>query len=196
MTFDGTKALEVIKDVLREGGLIKAALASACGLFLLFGRWGWVPPLDDWVVQTATFGLLLFGFLALASFISAVYRFFPIDKWVVHWITIHRERVGLREFIPYMAQDEREIIAYLLAKKQKTFCTDADGGRAKTLLSRGIVITVAQDRQHLDMQNVPMAIPDHLWSVLESHRDHFPYTPADDEDYEEPPWREASGRIA
>jgi hypothetical protein len=190
MTFNASKTLEVLKDVLREGGWIKAAIAAACGVFLLVAHWGWVPSLDAWMVQSTTFGLLLFGFLALASFISALHSFLPLDKWILHWITIHREKVGLERFIPYMTPKEHEIIAYLLAKKQKTFLASADGDHAATLLSRGIVIILAQHRQQLDPENVPMTIPDHLWDVLMQHRSEFPYTPPDsDDEAERHPWR-------
>jgi hypothetical protein len=47
MTFDGSKALEAIKHVLKEGGLIKAAPTPPCGCFLLAGREGWTLPLND-----------------------------------------------------------------------------------------------------------------------------------------------------
>jgi hypothetical protein len=158
--------------------------------FLLIARWGWVPPLDPWMVQAASFGLLLFGSLALASFITAAHRFFPLDKWAVHWITIRREKMGLAKRIPYMTPKEREIIGYLLAKNQKTFLAAADGGHAASLLSRGIVVIVARHGQQLDTENVPMTIPDHLWDVLMQHKENFAYAQPDDEDDPEPdPWR-------
>jgi hypothetical protein len=116
MTLDEGKALEVLKEVLREGGWIKTAIAASCGFFLLIARWGWVPPLDPWMVQAASFGLLLSGFLALANFNTAAHRFFPLDKWAVHWITVRREKMGLAKLIPYMTPKEREIIGHLLAK--------------------------------------------------------------------------------
>jgi hypothetical protein len=192
MTFDPSKALDVVKGVLTEGGWTKTAIAAACGLFLRFSHWGWVPPLEPWMVQAATFGLLLFGFLALASFIDAAHKFFPLNKWAVHLVTLHREKVGLRKFIPYMTPKEREIIGYLLAKNQKTFLAAKDGGHAVTLLSRGIVIIVARDGQQLDPDDVPMTIPDHLWDVLAENRDQFSYTVSEDDDDETEvhPWRD------
>jgi hypothetical protein len=190
VTLDANKALETLKELLKEGGWIKAAIALACGFFLLFARWRWVPPLDAWIVQATTFGLLLFGFLALASFIRAAHRFFPIDKWVVHYLSLHRARREVERYIPYMTQAEREIVAYLLAKNQKTFCADMDGGRASTLLSRGIVVIAYQPGQQFDQQNVTMIVPDHLWAILERHKDKFPYTGTDEDEDESHPWRE------
>ena len=88
-----------------------------------------------------------------------------------------------------MTTKEREIIAYLLAKNQKTFTAASDGGHARTLLSRGIVIILARDGQLLDPENVPMTIPDHLWDVLQKHKDEFPYKPPDGGETEGAPWR-------
>ncbi|MDX2074361.1 MAG: hypothetical protein SFX19_08380 [Alphaproteobacteria bacterium] len=86
-----------------------------------------------------------------------------------------------------MTEEERKIIAYLLAKNQKTFTAAADGGYAATLLSRGIVIVLAQHGQQLNMEDVPMTIPDPLWDVLVQHKDKFPYNP--DDESEAYPWR-------
>src|SRR5262245_37623399 len=60
---------------------------------------------------------------------------------------------------------EREITSYLLTKQQKTFEAASDGGRAATLMSRGIVRIAGQKNQHMDMNHVPMIIPDHLRST-------------------------------
>jgi hypothetical protein len=46
-TVDGSKALEMLSAMLKEGGWIKAAIAAACGVFLLVAGWGWVPPLGN-----------------------------------------------------------------------------------------------------------------------------------------------------
>jgi hypothetical protein len=191
MPFDLSKLPEAFNAAISTGGWYKLAIATACGLYLLVNSWNWIPPPEPWEIRAATFFLLLFALLTIANFIIAAHRFFPVDKWLVHYVTLHREKRGLRGYIPYMMPKEREIIGYLLAKNQKTFCAEVDGGRAGTLLSRGIVMIVAKSKQRLDAENVPMTIPDHLWSVLEQHKDAFPYTPPDDED-ELPPWRDSS----
>ncbi len=86
-----------------------------------------------------------------------------------------------------MTEEERKIIAYLLAHNQKTFTAAADGGYAATLLSRGIVIVHAQHGQQINMEDVPMTIPDYLWDVLVQNKDRFPYNAREeDEAY---PWR-------
>ncbi len=187
---DGGKALEVLKDVLREGGLIKAALAAACGCFILAARAGWVPALENWESHAATFGLLLFGFLTLASFLSAAYRFFPPDRWIMHYVNQHRAKREVEKYLPHVTPKEREIIAYLLAKNQKTILADMDGGAAATLLSRGIITIIYQPGQQIDQENATMIVPDHLWDVLQKHREEFPYLPPDDDLPETAdPWR-------
>src|SRR5271165_2038798 len=63
-------------EILKASGWQTAALAAACGLFLLVGRWGWLPPLDPWVIEAAVFGLFVTGFLTVASSISFISRKF------------------------------------------------------------------------------------------------------------------------
>ncbi len=52
------KWLEILKD-----SDDRLAFAIACGLFLLAGHWGWLPPLAGWVTPLAWFGFFLFGCL-------------------------------------------------------------------------------------------------------------------------------------
>jgi len=136
----------------------------------------------------AAFAALLSGSQALASWGSTAYRFFPIHKWVIHWINVRRARRDLAGYIPHMTPKEREILAYLLARNQKTFTAESDGGHAATLLSRGIVTLLVRPGQHVDAERVPMGIPDSLWEVLVRHRDDFPCTVAKGEAVRHP-WR-------
>jgi hypothetical protein len=173
-------------EILKASGWQTLAIAAACSAFLLIGRWGWLPTLDPWMILAATFGLLLTGFLALASFISATFQFFPMSAWIVQWGRIRRAKRELRDYIPYMIERERMIIAYLLSQNQKTFLAEADGGYASTLMSRGFIKIIAKPGQQVDITNVPMGIPDHFWNVLVKHKDKFPYTPSKDKEI---PWR-------
>ncbi len=75
-----------------------------------------------------------------------------------------------------MSDDERAIIGYLLERNQKTFECAADGGHAKTLIARGIIVSALRPGQFFDFEDVPMSIPDDVWDVLLSHRDAFPAT--------------------
>jgi hypothetical protein len=124
-------------EILKASGWQTAAVAGACALFLLIAHWGWLPPLEPWMIQLAAIATLICGFLALASFISTTLRFFPVQTWVLHWISRHRAKRAVRDYIPHMTDREKQIIGYLLAKNQKMFSAESDGGFAAPLLSRG-----------------------------------------------------------
>jgi hypothetical protein len=64
---------------------------------------------------------------------------FQPREWLVHGFKIHKDKRMVREYIPFMNEQERAIIAYLLARNEKTFEADSDGRRAASLLSHGIV---------------------------------------------------------
>jgi hypothetical protein len=148
-----------------------------------------IPSAENWEIRVAALGFILFGVLWFFNIVASVISFCQPRQWLAHWISIHRKKREVINYIPYMTSDEREIIAYLLANNMKTFKADADGGKATTLLSRGIVITHALPNQCLDFQNVPMTIPDPFWDVLQLHKDQFPYTPPKGDKVELHPWR-------
>jgi hypothetical protein len=164
-------------EILKASGWQTAAVAIACGLFLMAASLRWLPPLDPWMVLIAAAGLLLFGCLAVASFLSALFKFFPIQEWFVHWINIRRQKRATQDYIPHMTPQERQIIAYLLAKNQKMFTCSTDGGYATTLISRGILIRALMGGQVFASEDMPVAVPDHIWDVLVAHKDQFPYKP-------------------
>ncbi|MCA6114959.1 superinfection exclusion B family protein [Bradyrhizobium sp. WSM 1738] len=160
-------------EILKASGWQTAAVSAACGLFLLFARWSWLPPLDPWMIQLAAIAGLICGFLAIASFISAALKFFPVQTWVLHAVKLRRAKRAVRDYIPFMTEEKKKIVAYMLAKNQKMFTAESDGGYAASLLSRGIVVVAARPGQHITMSDVPMAVPDHVWDVLIAHKDHF-----------------------
>ena len=176
-------------EVLKASGLQTGAIAVACALFLFAARWAWLPPLDAWMVHAAVFGLLLFGCLAFASFISATFKFFPIQMWVIHRVKTNKRKREVRDYIPHMTVQEKTIISYLLEKNQMMFTAENDGGQAATLISRGIVVYAIRPGQNYDNMNVPMAIPDHVWEVLVEYKDQFPYVQPKRGEPEKHPWR-------
>lgn len=93
-------------------------------------------------------------------------------EWTVKKVDQYLKRRNylktIENYIPHMTDKEREIIAYLLNKNQKTFTCAVDGGYANTLMSRGIVV------------------PDEVWDILVKHKNQFPYKPTDDKPH---PWR-------
>ena len=175
-------------EILKASGWQTAAAAAAFGLLLFGSHWSWIGPLGTWQIPV-TLGFLLATALTVTSIVSATLRFFPLEKWIVHWITIYKAKSGLERYIPYMTPKEKEIIGYLLAKNTKTFTAEANGGHAATLLSRGIVIVLATPGQHLDPDNVPMTVPDVIWDVLMKHKEQFQYRPPKPGKLEAAPWR-------
>jgi len=179
MTFD-SKWLEILK----ASGWQTAAIAITCGMFLLFARWGWLPPLDPWMILIAAFGLMLCGTLSIAAILSSS----PVRNLVVNCYTIRKQKYAVRKYIPYMTDKEREIIAYLIAKNKKTFKYTIDGGYATTLISRGIVVCGLRPGQVGSTHHIPFIIPDHIWSVLVKRRKEFPYVPPPPGKNEKHPW--------
>lgn len=91
-----------------------------------------------------------------------------------------------------MTPKERQILAYLVEKKQKTFEADRDGGYAVTLISRGIVRLHLVHGQAIVEGSVPFTVPDHLYAELERNREQLKYVPEFSDSYpdiEMEPWR-------
>jgi len=100
-----------------------------------------------------------------------------------------REQQDIEDYISYMTEKEREIVAYLLAHNQKMFTNSLDCGHANTLLSRGIVVMAVRKGQVFTEHEVPFAIPDHIWTVLKKHQKEFPYAPPQRGEAQAHPWR-------
>jgi hypothetical protein len=175
-------------EILKASGWQTTAGAFAFGLFLLANYRGWLPPFDPWMIQLSALGFLLCGCLAVGSIGSAVFKFFPISIWILHWIKISQERRATRNYIPHMTPKERQIIGYLLQKNQKILIAEQDGGHAMPLISRRIIVHALQPGQVFNMSRVPMTIPDHIWDELLRHKEQFPYTPEKGGPNETSPW--------
>jgi len=92
----------------------------------------------------------------------------------------------LAEELETLSKQEREIIAYLLHHKQRMFTCAVDGGRAATLISRGIVRHALRPNQVFDYNDMPVEIPPEVWRFLRANVDKFPYDGDEDEPH---PWR-------
>jgi hypothetical protein len=60
MSLDPNKLFDVIPTLIKDND-DKAAAAFLCGMLLLAGRLGWLPPLPDLVKTLAWCGLFFFG---------------------------------------------------------------------------------------------------------------------------------------
>jgi Super-infection exclusion protein B len=173
-------------EILKASGGQSLAFAGAAGGVLLAIYFKLVPPLEPPWIHVTIAVFILGTLLWLASVASVLNSFFSPRTWIVHWSKIRRERKAVEHYIPFMTDNEKRIVAYLLQHKQKTFTTDQDGGYANTLISRGIVIRALRPGQIFSGDDMPVIVPDHVWLVLEKHKEKFPYRAARDSGH---PWR-------
>jgi len=153
------------------------AVAFAGAAVLANNHYRWLPeikPLEptyaNIIVGVVGFGLcvsMVGSFMALA-------KFFAIRKRIVFWFRRRRDVQDLRDYLPHMAPDEKVYIGYLLAANTKSLTCPMDGGKLKTLLSRGIIVLVLGGTPAHNMLSAPAVIPDHLWKVLRENEHLFP----------------------
>jgi hypothetical protein len=173
-------------EILKSSGGQSLALAGAAGGLLLAIYLKLVPPLDPpWIHVTVAL-FILGGLLWIASVLGVLNSFFSPRDRLAHWSRVRRDKKSVERYIPFMTDHEKEIFAYLLAHNQKSFTTDEDGGYANTLISRGIVIRALRSGQAYSANDMPVIVPDHVWMVLEKHKEKFPYKPSKDKAH---PWR-------
>ena len=126
--------------------------------------------------------------LAAVSFVSALYRNFPVVNWLSYRLDKRRKMKWVEAYIPHMTEREKNIIGYLLKNNQKMFTGAADGGYAVTLISRGIVVRAMRSGQQASVFDVPYMIPDDIWDVLIRHKDKITYKPRMKGGVEVHPW--------
>ena len=176
-------------EILKASGWQTTALATAFGVMLLVIHLGWVTPPVLWFTAFCVLAFLICLCLALASIGHAITDFLQPRIWLAHWSHERQQQKAAGEYIPFMTDVEKQIIAYLLHHNQKTFTAPLDGGHAATLISRGIVFQITARGQAVHPEDVPHTIPDHVWNVLAEHKDKFPYAPQPEGDIEPHPWR-------
>lgn len=127
--------------------------------------------------------------LSWGGYIFIAFGAVGVMEWTVEKAGQYLKRLknlkNIENYIPHMTDKEREIIAYLLNKNQKTFTCAVDGGYANTLMARGIVVSATRRGQIFDGENMPATIPDAVWDILIKYKDQFPYRTTD----ETHPWR-------
>lgn len=168
--------LEILKASSWQIGAISVALI----IFWLLLRFEVLPPINSpWVVYGLPLAILITGTLALfgiLEFIAARIRE-KIGDWreqAKRTKRLRQEQEAFRKYIPFMTDDEKRILGYLLQSNQKTFTAPIDGGRAATLLGRGYIRIGVRGEQMVNQLSVPFFVPDHLWEVLEEHEAEFP----------------------
>jgi len=100
----------------------------------------------------------------------------------------YREKRRFEREMAFLTPQERNIFAYLLAKKQKMFEVQPDGEQAMTLLSKGFVVHSVH-RPLAVHRDITVEVPEHLWKVLIKHQNDFSYEPPKRGETEVHPWR-------
>ncbi|MFZ0852614.1 MAG: hypothetical protein WAO08_25845 [Hyphomicrobiaceae bacterium] len=177
-------------EILKASGWQTTFAALGCAIFLLLAERGVIPAQSlPSVIPIMWCAFLLSSALALASIAQSAARAFPVDLWVRRWFLRRKAKREVADYIPFMSDKERQIIGYLLKYRRKTFDSADDGGYAAPLIARGIVVVAGVGGQRIDLERVPMAVPDHVWEVLEKHADEFPHRPDMNGKTEMQPWR-------
>jgi hypothetical protein len=162
-------------DIIKASGWQTTAIAVGCGaLYTLISTKILPDPGGLWVVAIAGGGIIC-ACLALSSILSALVKFIdPAKRFRMTTIRRNFKR-QVRDYIPFMTEEERAIIAYLLHHRQKMFTCADDGGNAVTLISKGIVYRALRGGQVFGPEDMPVAVHDDAWDILEAHREQFPY---------------------
>ncbi len=180
--------LEILKASSWQLGAISIGLAA----FWLMLHFGVLPPIEaTWVVYGVPLAFLVCGGMSLAGLFEHLSKFLSSAlakrrERIDLAATIEHEKSELAQYIPFMTEQEKAIIGYLLEKRQKVFTAETDASGANTLYARRFVRLAMKGSQPVDPLAVPFHIPDHLWLVLEENKDTFPTGLANSE---RPPWR-------
>lgn len=182
------KGFEKIIELIKSSGWQTAAATIAFGAWWYLVQSGLLPPFDPpWLAHIVAFGFLLSSMLTLAAICSALVM--PISSWVGYRRSERALVAQVEAAVPFMTEQERAIIGYLLHHNQKVFDAEDDGGYAASLLGRGFIVILARRGQMVDMTRVPMIVPDTVWEVWQRHKDKFPYKPTMNGGHEVHPWR-------
>ena len=173
-------------EILKANAWQTGALTIACTIIYMFMESKMAPTIDDrWMILPVA-GMSICGMLFLAAIVK------PLTENILKKAQARRrlrdEQRMAHQHIPHMNDKDREIIGYLLHHNQKMFRALDDGGYADLLISKGIIRLAAKVGQIVAHGSVPFEIPDHIWSVLEKHREKFPYTPPPEGEREARPW--------
>ncbi len=176
-------------EILKASGWQTTALTLACIAIIVLIKQEIIPTGNSplWIAIPSIFALI-FGFLSLAAIGDAFVKTFRPNKRIMQWIWRRNKAKEVSNFIPYMTDDDRKIIGYLLYHKQKTFQADSDGGYAAPLISKGFINVACKQGQVYDPSRTPFEIPDYIWQVLEQNKSSFPYKPPKKGETEKHPW--------
>jgi hypothetical protein len=166
-------------EILKASGWQLFALSAAFLGFWLLIHFDFLPKID---LPSIVYGLPLAILVTLAlAFVSAAESIFQkIIKWNEKRVleikrvednAKHREL--FRDYVPYLTENEREILAYLYQNNQKTFVADMTGDLASTLYNRGLVRMLAKPGQGVSALSCTFEVPETTWDVMSDLDDKF-----------------------
>jgi hypothetical protein len=159
---------------------------AAAAWILLYAHTRGVFPLPPSVVVVAWIAGILCSCLALASVAASLWTATrSLRDACSRFLFLRRDKKRVEAELPFLTPNERDILAYLLAKKQKMFEVLPDGEEAASLISKGFVVYPAR-RPLAIHRDVCVVVPDHVWKVLVRHSAEFPYQAPNPEIH---PWR-------
>ena len=176
-------------EILKASGWQTTALAVACIFIVVLIKKDFIPTTNSplWTA-VPSIGAVIFGCLSLAAIGNALAKAIKPGMRIDQWRLKRQKIIEVREYIPYMTDEDREIIGYLLYHNQKMFQTNQDGGYAAPLISKGIIKVSLRHGQVFDPLRVPFVIPDYAWSVFKKNKKLFPYSPPPEGENEKHPW--------
>lgn len=134
---------------------------------------GFVEQIDTSWRKIAVLGVVLFGSLTLVGFLSALWRGCGV---VGSFFQKRRRKASYKRAAENSLNDltelEWSILAYLVTRGERHFTSNINGGRAASLIGRGLIHIAARPGQSLHVLQTPFSIDDAVWeALLERKRD-------------------------
>lgn len=123
--------------------------------------------------------------IALLLVLSTVTLVFRGVAFAGAQMSIRARRQSVIRHLDTLSQKEREILGWLLARNQRNFMGDADGGYAAGLIGNRLVQPNLPPHGAARLNDFPYTIPDFVWKELKRREADFP----DTHDGDAYPWR-------
>ncbi len=165
-------------EILKASGWQTGALATAFGLFIVMVNVEIIPTTSSplWIALPAVAGLVCL-FLSLAAIGEALTKLFKPGLQFSMWRIRRSEQKEVREYIPYMNENDKRTIGLCLYHNLQTIQVNLDAGEAVQMISKGIIRIAVYSGQRYSRRRVPHEFPLHIWKVLGEHKERFPYKP-------------------
>jgi hypothetical protein len=165
------------------------ACSIALGLFLFLSQRGVISAIPAAVALFIWLFFLITLFLALAGTLKALVEYFSIGTSFKAVLGRLAKRKEVRDYTPYMNDDERRKIGYLSHQNQQSFSCASDGGYASTLIGRCTVVPALVKGLEYSSNDMPVTILSHVWAESARHKTQVPYTPPPGGHVGSHPWR-------